>query len=590
MSNFDTDFKQRLKDANDIVSVIGKYITVTRKGKNYWACCPFHHEKTPSFAINDAEQYYHCFGCGEKGDVFTFIQKYENVDFVEAMRILCKNANMEMPERVVDENAKLLKEKRTKVFEANKLAAQHFHSNLKTNAGYLAMKYLNSRQINSNSIVRFGLGYSNGKDALVRFLKEKGVTIETMKDAGLVVAKENYVFDKMNGRLMFPLINAYGDVVGFSGRLLTGEKMAKYINTEQTVVFDKSKVIYGINLIKKQYQQSKINYILLVEGQVDVISLHQAGFPTAVATLGTALTPLHAKELSRYSQNIVVCFDGDGAGKKATLRSLEILKDSFYIKVVTIPNGQDPDDYIKKNGSEAFQQLIDNALPLMDYKIRTLASEYDFNNNYEKSKFTSQAVDMVRELKSSAEQEIYLKLISELTRVSIDNLKRELLTENKKTPDKKEPIELDNKTEESANAYIEACRFILSSLLNKQSYAYFFNDIEFLNPSVQKLYENMKKAKENGQTFIISNVFDLFDVKSEPEINAILEYKINIAEDKAKTYYEACLNILKDLQLETEINKLKNDYENVQDLEIKKEIANKIQTLTIEKLKQSRRR
>lgn len=590
MSNFDTDFKQRLKDANDIVSVIGKYITVTRKGKNYWACCPFHHEKTPSFAINDAEQYYHCFGCGEKGDVFTFIQKYENVDFVEAMRILCKNANMEMPERVVDENAKLLKEKRTKVFEANKLAAQHFHSNLKTNAGYLAMKYLNSRQINSNSIVRFGLGYSNGKDALVRFLKEKGVTIETMKDAGLVVAKENYVFDKMNGRLMFPLINAYGDVVGFSGRLLTGEKMAKYINTEQTVVFDKSKVIYGINLIKKQYQQSKINYILLVEGQVDVISLHQAGFPTAVATLGTALTPLHAKELSRYSQNIVVCFDGDGAGKKATLRSLEILKDSFYIKVVTIPNGQDPDDYIKKNGSEAFQQLIDNALPLMDYKIRTLASEYDFNNNYEKSKFTSQAVDMVRELKSSAEQEIYLKLISELTRVSIDNLKRELLTENKKTPDKKEPIELENKTEESANAYIEACRFILSSLLNKQSYAYFFNDIEFLNPSVQKLYENMKKAKENGQTFIISNVFDLFDVKSEPEINAILEYKLNIAEDKAKTYYEACLNILKDLQLETEINKLKNDYENMQDLDIKKEIANKIQTLTIEKLKQSRRR
>lgn len=452
------------------------------------------------------------------------------------------------------------------------------------------MKYLNSRQINSNSIVRFGLGYSNGKDALVRFLKEKGVTIETMKDAGLVVAKENYVFDKMNGRLMFPLINAYGDVVGFSGRLLTGEKMAKYINTEQTVVFDKSKVIYGINLIKKQYQQSKINYILLVEGQVDVISLHQAGFPTAVATLGTALTPLHAKELSRYSQNIVVCFDGDGAGKKATLRSLEILKDSFYIKVVTIPNGQDPDDYIKKNGSEAFQQLIDNALPLMDYKIRTLASEYDFNNNYEKSKFTSQAVDMVRELKSSAEQEIYLKLISELTRVSIDNLKRELLTENKKTPDKKEPIELENKTEESANAYIEACRFILSSLLNKQSYAYFFNDIEFLNPSVQKLYENMKKAKENGQTFIISNVFDLFDVKSEPEINAILEYKLNIAEDKAKTYYEACLNILKDLQLETEINKLKNDYENMQDLDIKKEIANKIQTLTIEKLKQSRRR
>ncbi len=590
MSNsFDSDFKQRLKDANDIVSVIGKYITLSRKGKNYWACCPFHHEKTPSFAINETEQYYHCFGCGEKGDVFSFVQKYENVDFVEAMRILCKNANMEMPEKVADENAKLLKEKRTKIFEANKLAAQHFHSNLKNGNGDIALKYLSKRNITSNSIVRFGLGYSNGKDALIKHLLKNGVSLETMKDAGLIVLKGKYAFDKMHNRLMFPLINTFGDVVGFSGRLLTNEKMAKYINTEQTAVFDKSKVIYGINLIKKQYQKSTIEYILLVEGQLDVISLHQAGFTTAVATLGTALTPLHAKELSRYSKNIVVCFDGDGAGKKATLRSLDILKDLFYIKVVSIPNGQDPDDYIKQNGAQAFQKLIDNALPLMDYKIQTLANEFDFNNNYEKSKFTSLAVDMVRQLNSSSEQEIYLNLISKLSKVSIDNLKRELSSPSKNSEIKSKNIEVVEKNDDvQPNAYVEASRFVMASLINKQDYAYFDN-IEFMNPSLQKLYDALKSSKENGKNFIKSNIFDMFDITIEPEINAVLDYKLSLDGKDANEYYNACLNILKQTELDNKLNELKQKYDNEQDFENKSKIAKQIQVLTMEKLKKTRR-
>ena len=583
-TTFDPDFTQRLKDANNIVDVIGKYITLTKKGKNYWACCPFHHEKTPSFSVSDTEQYFHCFGCGEKGDIFTFVQKYEGLDFVEAMIILCKYANIEMPTTVIDENARQLKEKRTKIYEANRLAAQHFHNNLKTQSGNLALKYLNSRHINSNSIIRFGLGYSKDWDDLVKFLKSKNISVQTMKDAGLIGVKDGHAYDIMAGRLIFPLINSYGDVVGFSARILTKEKFAKYRNTEQTVVFDKSKVIYGINLIKKQFQKTKIDYILLVEGQVDVISLHQAGFTTAVATLGTALTPLHAKELSRYSSNIVVCFDGDGAGQKATLRSLDILKDLFYIRVASIPNNQDPDEYIQQHGAIAFQKVLDEALPFIDYQIKTLSKNFNLNNNYEKSKFISQALQIVKELKSSTQQEIYVKLIADIAKVSIDNLNRELNNTTIKTNKAQQEEQFDN-SDNQQNAYVEACRFIIYSLLNKKDYAYFFDGAEFLNSSLQKLYDNILKTHNNGKTFIISNVFNLFNVDEEPEINAILNYVSKIDSNKEKEYYNACVKIIHSANIDNKIQILKQQYDQEKNIQEKLKIATQLQVLAKEKIK-----
>ena len=575
------DFKQKLKEANDIVDVISSYITLTQRGKNMWACCPFHHEKTPSFAINTYEQYYHCFGCGESGDVITFIMKYENVSYNEAIEILCNRANMQMPKDINDDNAKLIKEKRTHVFEANKLAAKYYYSNLQKAESKVAVNYLKNRNIDNNSIVRFGLGYSTGWTGLIDELQSKGITVDVMREAGLVSIKNGRAYDRMANRLMFPLINAFGDVVGFSGRILTQEKTAKYINTEQTVVFDKSKVIYGINLIKKLFQQAKIEYILLVEGQIDVISLHQAGFTTAVATLGTALTPFHARELSRYSNKIVVCFDGDSAGQKAALRSLDILKDSFYITVVSIPNNMDPDEFIKANGKDAFKKLIDEALPLMDYKLQRIAQSYNLDNKYEKTKYIQEALNVIREIKSTAESEIYLKVIAETAKVSIDNLNRELAImpkqENKVI--EKEEHNMNN-IESSPNAYVDASRFILSSLLNKKEYAYFDDELEFLNGSLQKLYNEMLSLNKQNKQFIISNIFDLFNVTEEPEITALLNYKLTLNDEMAKQYYIASINTVKMAKIDSQLTQLKQLYDTEQDLDKKLEIAKQIQALS----------
>ncbi len=585
---FDVEFKDKLKEANDIVSVVSKYCTVTKKGKNYWTCCPFHHEKTPSFSINEVEQYYHCFGCGEKGDVFSFVSKMEGVDFVGAMKILCKNCGMEMPTFEVDENAKKLKEKKDQILNANREAARYFNANLSSNEAKIARDYLDGRKISQNSISRFGIGYSKDWNGLVNHLKSKKIPVEVMKEAGLINIKDGHPYDIMAGRLMFPLINAVGDVVGFSARILTQEKFAKYRNTEQTLVFDKSKVIYGINLIKKQFQQKGVDYVLLVEGQIDVISLHQAGFTTVVATLGTALTSQHAKELSRYSSNIIVCFDGDGAGQKATLRSLDILKDSFYIRVATIPNGQDPDEYIKANGAESFQKILNEAKPLNDFKIYSLAKNYDLTNNYEKKQFVEEGLKIIREIPSQSEKEIYINLLSDIAKVSKDNLTRDLYAspkESDKTKTDKEKETKEQNVEELPNAYVESARFVISSLLFKKDYAYYFKGVSFKNSSLQKLYDEMVKHKKEGKPFIVSNVFDMFDVETDSEINNILSLKLSLVGLQAKIYYDGCLRTLKNAMIDEEIAKLTKEYEECPNVAEKTQIAVKIQQKRQEKMK-----
>ena len=330
---FSQDFIEKLKQNNDIVSTASKYINLTRKGKTWWACCPFHFEKTPSFAINEIEQYYHCFGCGASGDVISFVSKYESLDFYDACKKLAEYANMELPAYQNDENLIKIKKKRDRIFSLLVDAAKFYYNNLKKPEATPALEYLASRKLDMSIIKEYGIGYSTGWNEVVGYLRGLGYTDEELLDSGVCDKHDGKLIDAYAKRIIFPIFNLMGNVVGFSGRVIGKADFAKYKNTAQTLVFDKSSLIYGINQIKKAKKIGNLSEIVIVEGQMDVISLFKSGVSNAVACMGTALTANHAKNLKKFADKVILCFDGDSAGKKATLRSIEILVIMYFIAV-----------------------------------------------------------------------------------------------------------------------------------------------------------------------------------------------------------------------------------------------------------------
>ena len=390
---FSPEWIEKLKSNNDIVSTISKYITLNRKGKTWWACCPFHYEKTPSFAVNEYEQFYHCFGCGASGDVIGFVKKYENMDFFDACKVLADNAGMELPEFSNDEQILEKKKKIDRIYNVLRDTANYYFLNLRKPEAKVALDYLSKRNVNNEIIQSFGLGYSLGWQDVIDYLKNKGYSIQDMIDAGVVEKNsEGRLYDCYAKRLIFPLMNSYGNVIGFSARILEKADFAKYKNTSQTLVFDKSKCLYGINFVKKLKQAEQINQIIIVEGQMDLISLHKNGIKNVVATMGTALTSMHAKELKKYCDKVVLCFDGDGAGIKATLRSIEILVSAgMNVYCMTIPNGQDPDEYVNTYGKEAFYSLADSAKYWVEYLIKKYENDYDLSKPEERKKYVATA-------------------------------------------------------------------------------------------------------------------------------------------------------------------------------------------------------
>ena len=357
------------------------------------------------------EQFYHCFGCGESGDVIKFIEKIESVDFMTAIKILADAAGMEVPQFVGDDNLKEKKEKKDAILKANKDAAIYYNKMLYTEKGKDALNYLYKRGLNKEVISKFGLGASVDWFDLITHLKKLGHKEEVLIEAGLAErGSKGGLYDIMAERLMFPIINSFGEVVGFSARALKDGKFAKYRNTAQTLVFDKSRVVYAINLLKKLKQTEKFEEIILVEGQMDVIAMHLAGFKNSVACMGTALTKYHSKELKRFTDKVIVSFDGDAAGQKATLRSLEILEEEgLKVYVIALPEKLDPDEFIKKHGKAAYQKLLDEAMPLNDYKLKAIASEFDLEDNKQRTKFIDTALEEIKNLKSGYQREIYIK-------------------------------------------------------------------------------------------------------------------------------------------------------------------------------------
>ena len=418
---FSEDLIEEVRQKNDIVDVISGYVKLQKKGSSYFGLCPFHNEKSPSFSVNRGKQMYYCFGCGAGGNVFTFIMEYENYSFVEAFKMLAERAGVDIPEVEYSKEAKERADLKATLLEINKLAAKYFYAQLKTEQGKLAHTYLTGRGLSEETITAFGLGYSNKySDDLYRYLKTKGYKDELLVKAGLISVDERHgAHDKFWNRVMFPIMDVNNRVIGFGGRVM-GDAKPKYLNSPETGVFDKSRNLYGLN----RARTSRKPYFLICEGYMDVISLHQAGFTNAVASLGPALTTGHASLIKRYVNEVYLTYDSDEAGTRAALRAMPILKEAgITAKIIRMEPYKDPDEFIKNLGTEAFEERINKARNGFLFSLEILEKEYDMNSPEGKTAFHKEAAKRLTMFEEEIERNNYIEAVAEKYRIGYEELK-----------------------------------------------------------------------------------------------------------------------------------------------------------------------
>ncbi len=412
---------EEVRSRNDIVDVIGSYVNLKRKGNSHSACCPFHHEKTPSFHVSREKQMYHCFGCGVGGNVFTFLMEHENFTFPEAMEALAERAGYDLPKQEMSADAKKQADARTRIKDMNKLAAGYFHYLLKTDHGANALQYLKGRGLSDETITKFGLGFSDVyRDDLYKYLKNKGYKDEDLNDSGLVKFDEKYGFsDRFWNRVMFPIIDTNNRVIGFGGRVM-GDAKPKYINTQDTIVFDKSRNLYGLNLAKKSKRQG----IIFCEGYMDVISMHQAGFDNAVASLGTALTVGQVNLIKRFTDRAYLAYDSDEAGTKAALRALEIMREfEMPARVISLKPYKDPDELIQAEGTQELEKRINEAKSGTMFEIDILAHNYNQEDPQERTQFQKEAAKRLALISDPMERKNYIDSVAKHYDIEKDSLK-----------------------------------------------------------------------------------------------------------------------------------------------------------------------
>lgn len=410
-----------VRSRNDIVDVIGSYVNLKHKGNSYTACCPFHHEKTPSFHVSREKQMYHCFGCGVGGNVFTFLMEHENYTFPEAVETLAERAGVALPERSMSKEEQKKADERTKIKEMNKMAAGYFHYLLKTEHGKTALEYLQNRGLSEETITKFGLGYSDKySDDLYKYLKSKGYTDEEMLKAGLIKIDEKYgASDRFWNRVMYPIIDPNNRVIGFGGRVM-GDGTPKYINSQDTPAFDKSRNLYGLNLAKK----SKRKGIIFCEGYMDVISMHQAGFDNAVASLGTALTVGQVNLIKRYTDRVYLAYDSDEAGTKAALRALQLMREfEMPARVISLQPYKDPDELIQTEGTEAYEKRIEEAKSGVMFEIDILEHNYNQKDPQERTEFQKEAAKCLSRIMDPLERNNYIDSVADKYSIDKTSLK-----------------------------------------------------------------------------------------------------------------------------------------------------------------------
>ncbi len=579
------DFLRALKDRNDIAEVIGSYVSLDRKGGNYWACCPFHHEKTPSFAVNQAEQFYHCFGCGESGDVLRFVKEIESTDFMGAVRILAARAKMTVPETGYDnEKSQQMKKKRDALAAIMLDSARFYLSNLYSGdeRADAHLQYVNRRGMSPTTVKRFGLGASLDFYGLPEYLQDKGYKREDLLDSGVCGEdRRGKLVDAQAGRLVFPIINAFDEVVAFGGRLLEKSDFAKYKNTKETLLFNKSKTLYNINLLKKLKREQPINEVIIVEGYMDTISLYQAGFKNVVASMGTSLTKEQARLVKRYTDNVLISYDGDFAGQKADLRGLEILDgEALQVRVVPLPEGLDPDD-VAKQGKDAYQKCLDAAMPLIDYKLHALERKFDLSRTEEKRKFLSEALHVVGSAESESVKEELLKKLRERTGVSYQALERDL--RNLPREERQTTIALPQdrlaETASGTDKQKKALRFILAAKLFAAPYARALQvtDLPLRDETHKIIAQYVADRERKGERIRPSELFEVLDESCE-ELNEILDlnYGEKLSGPIAEKFFADSVQTLRMQAIEEEIIALNESYERTDGEEERKEIAKRL--------------
>lgn len=583
--SLDNRFLEELKQKNEITEVIGGYVSLDRKGNTHWACCPFHHERTPSFAVNQAEQFYHCFGCGVSGDVIKFVREIENTDFMGAIRILAARAKMEVPESNFDTEKSLeLKKKRDAMSAIMLDSARFYLSNLYSGdrRAEAHLQYISNRKLAPTTVKKFGLGASLDFYSLPDYLAGKGYSKQDLLDSGaLTEAKNGRLVDSQGGRLIFPIINAFDEVVAFGGRLLEKADFAKYKNTKETMLFNKSKTLYNINLLKKLKRQKPVNEVIIVEGYMDTISLYQAGFENVVASMGTSLTKEQARLVKRYSPNVLISYDGDFAGQKADLRGLEILKDEHLnVRVVPMPEGLDPDDVVKQ-GAPAYQKCLDAAMPLIDYKLHAIERKFDLSRTDDKRAYVAEALKVVDSAESESVKEELLKKLRDKTGISYHALERDLKSVGAAKPQEtvmpmKEQIA---ETAADTDKNVKALRFILAAKLFSAPYASGcdLQELSLTDETHIVIAQYVIEREKAGQKI---RPGELFEVLSEdaPELNAILDlnYEDKLTGEIAKRFFEDSLRALQIERVEKDISRLNKAYGEATEESSRKEIAQQI--------------
>ena len=433
-------FLRDLRDNNDMVSVAQSYVELKRAGHTYSCRCPFHSERTPSFHVYPDTQSYYCFGCGAGGDVVTFIRQIENLDYMEAVRFLAQRAGMAMPEDRDDGSAR----KRQRMYEINRTAGRYFHEMLFSPEGKAGWEYITGRGLTEHTIRRFGIGYApDDYHKLHYYMKSKGFSEDELADAALLVRNNNRVYDKFRHRVMFPIFDTRGNIIAFGGRALAADAPAKYLNSDETFVFQKRETLFALNYAKN----SKADYFILCEGYMDVIAMHQAGFNSAVATLGTAITPSQARLIGRMGKSeVILSYDSDGPGQKAASRGINLLTEAgVKARVLNMTGAKDPDEFISKYGAEAFAHLIENSGGAIDYELGKLSNGLDLNSRDEdRSAYLKKAVVFLAQIKNPLDRDVYISRTAETARIPAETVRFAVNTEIKRQSRRNERDEFRN--------------------------------------------------------------------------------------------------------------------------------------------------
>ena len=537
---------EEVRQRNDIVDIISSYVKLKKTGSNYMGLCPFHSEKSPSFSVSGSKQMYHCFGCGVGGNVFTFVMEYENYSFVEAVQYLADRSGVQLPKVEMTPEAKRQADIRNRILEVNKEAAKYYVYQLHTRQGQKALDYLKGRELSDDTILKFGLGFSNKySDDLYQYMKKKGFDDSLLKETGLFTMDEKRgVNDKFWNRVIFPIMDMNSKVIGFGGRVM-GDGKPKYLNSPETKAFDKSRNLYGLHLAR----QARSRSMILCEGYMDVIAMHQAGFSNAVASLGTAFTGLQANLLKRFADEVLLLYDSDEAGIKAALRAIPILKEAgLPAKVVRLKPYKDPDEFIKAQGKEAFQKRLDEAMNSFYFEIEVLEQNFDLQDPEGKTKFFNEIAKKLLQFTEKLERNNYIEAIARKYRIAyadLEKLVNHYGAQMVMVPDMEKRVQREQRNQRKEDGLREAQKIFLTWLIEEQELFYklseFLSEKDFMEEPYHTvaaaLFEQFR-AKEQVNPAKIINQFESKEEQSE----VASMFNRDLSEELTKQEKERALN------------------------------------------------